>query len=213
MSVMTPTASHQAGNSRRDQLTAALAVGGVLVVLGAASGLGIEVSSGAALPAKITPAVGVTPPSSQPSTSAPTPVNYIGTPGPGNLPPIYPGVLAGATAGPRASASSRPTTSPAGTSRSSSPTPTGSSTAPNQNCPPDVVAGLLDVLLGSKGLSGASGLVKTVLSVLPDLSALLNSAGLSSVLTTDVGHLSAAQTNSMAQACTPVLSGLLGGGA
>ena len=75
------------------------------------------------------------------------------------------------------------------------------------------MTGLLDVLLGNNGLMSGTGLLKTVLSVLPNLASLLNGAGLSSVLTTtDVGHLSAAQTNSMAQACTPVLSGLLGSG-
>ena len=100
MSVMTPTASHQAGNSRREQLTSALVVGGVLVLLGAASGLGIEVTSSAAPLPKALPSKAVTLPTLQPNTSGPTPVNYIGTPGPGNLPTIYPGGVVVATSGP-----------------------------------------------------------------------------------------------------------------
>src|SRR3954469_17632553 len=104
MSVMTSTASHQAGNSRREQLTSALVVGGVLVVLGAASGLGIEVASGASPLARALPSKSVTHSPVQPTSAAPETVNYIGPPGPGNLPPVYPGGVVIPTPAPATSA-------------------------------------------------------------------------------------------------------------
>jgi hypothetical protein len=79
------------------------------------------------------------------------------------------------------------------------------------NCPSDVVTGLLDLILGNKGLLSSSGLLKTVLNLLPNLATLLRSAGLQSTLSTNTNNLTTAQTNAMAQACTPVLFGLLGG--
>lgn len=207
---MTSTPSHLAGNSRREQLTSALVVGGVLVVLGAASGLGIEVNSSAARLPSALPTKAATAHSQQPSATGPTPVNYIGTPGPGNV-PVYPGVVVG-TSVPSTAAGSSGTPS-AGTKSSASSIPTTAApTWPTLNCPSDVVTALLDVLLGNKGLLSSSGLLKTVLNLLPDLANLLKGVAPSSVLTTDVSNLSDAQTTSMAQACTPVLSGLLGGG-
>jgi hypothetical protein len=220
---MTSTPSHQAGNSRRDQLTSALVVGAVLVVLGAASGLGIEVTS-SALPRIKPPSTGamaLPAPQPQPSATGSTPINYIGVPGPGNLPNLIPGIVSnpGDLPSARPDSSAKPSTSTS-TSTSAGSTPTASpssptngapSTSPNLNCPSDVVTGLLDVLLGNNGLLGSSALLKAVLNLLPNLANLLKGSGLSSVLTTNVGNLSAAQTNSMAQACTPVLSGLLGG--
>lgn len=202
MSVMTstPTPSH---GTRRDRLTSSLLIGAVLVVLGTASGLGIETST--ALPKNIVSALPKAPTPATPT--AHPPMNYIGVPGPGTGGGDVPGIGA-VTAPPAATPSSTPTQSATPHPTSSS-TSTSTSPAPVMSCPPDVVSGLLDVVLGGNGLNG-SGLLSLVTRLLPNLSTLLAGLDDGTALHTDVAGLSPAQQSAMATGCTPVLSGLLG---
>jgi hypothetical protein len=210
---MTPRSTPTPGNTRRDQLTAALVVGGVVLALGAASGIGIGVASSASTTA-------AAPSRHQPmssSSASRTPVNYVGVPGPGNIPStpvlgvggggIGPGLGAGAAGG-SSSAGEPGQPSTAGSATPTAPT-TVTTTTTNEYCPPDVVTGLLDVLLGNRGLLGRNGLLRTVLNLLPNLTRLVQRIADAPMITTNL-KLAQPQLDTMAQACTPVLSGLLG---
>lgn len=215
-----PTHASEPRTSRRDQLTAAVVVGGVVVVLGLASGVGIATTTSAAVP-RIA-AITHRPAGPSATTSAGTttpPTNYIGVPGPGTGGGAPALMLPGVPTLP--TARTTPTTTAAGTRRST--TPTSTTPAPvTMSCPSDIVTSLLRVLTGANGVGGllngsalgAGGLLSVLTNIIPNLTSLLSGLGTSSPLTTPVASLSGSSLNSMAAACTPVMSGLLGlGGA
>jgi hypothetical protein len=160
----------------REQIVAALIVGSVVILLGFASGLGIEparVSQPARVPSTSTrpaPGAGQTQTISPPLAAAAPPVAYVVEP-----------------ASPPDVASPAPTppvtvTPPATSSASPPPTTTTTATSPAPSvptCPADLLTTVLDTLLSSRPAAGGSGLfgfgalLKTVASVTSQVSALL----------------------------------------
>jgi hypothetical protein len=174
----------------REQCVAALLVGAVVVLLGFASGLGLEPAS--SIPSAATPTVstdgGAPPMTSEtpPATSVPVaiapPIAYV----------IEPAAPGSATAVSSAAASTPEPTVPPGTSPAS-PAPTSAPTAPS--CGPGLLTALLEALLPNQGATDAGGLL--------GLGALLNSlsnvaTGLSALLALDPTQLLGQVTDTLA---------------
>jgi hypothetical protein len=143
---------------RRQQLVTALLVGTVVIVLGVASGIGVDTRTSAA-PATVAPTP--VPTTSQPAVSAPsrTPINYVGV---GTDVPQAPAVVVPTTPPSAPVSPVAVVTRPAPPSSSVAPRPV---TTPVPTCPPALLGGLLDALLGQSQTlpGGVLGLVRNVL--------------------------------------------------
>jgi hypothetical protein len=191
----------------RDQIVAALLVGSVVILLGFASGLGIEpatVSQSAATPTVSTDGGAGSDVGEAPNATpiAAPPVAYVINPAP-VLEPTVPAATTSAT-----------TVAPAGTPLPPpSTTDISSSVASTPTCTPGVLTELLNALLPSSsgtGLLGFGALLNSLVNVTSGLSTLLslNPAQLLDRVTTtlDLGELAAPCTADVAEAL-PLLAG------
>lgn len=207
--------------SRREQLVAAAIVGMVVVILGFASGIGVQVTRSSAAGVQ-TPQVETTPPSSpmptQPGSSTAPPVNYVGVPIAGTVEAPAP---VGVAAPPPSPSSPIVTPPPKSVAREAdAPPPT--SAAPAPSCSTDLVATLLNALIGTPA-HGLGALLPAggPLSLLTDglglqlpalpLSNLLSQVTdlLPTLLTLPVAGRPTSSSPALAASCTTAVSKLL----
>ena len=142
---------------------AALLVGSVVVLLGLASGLGIETPVAPA--ASPQPTVSLVPqptPTSVPPTHTLTPpVAYVAVPAP--APPVL--VVAGRTSPtPGSAGSSRPATPPTSSTPMPDPLPSPTLSGPSPACPTGLLNEVIDILDRTLGMSLIGGLLSTLLA-------------------------------------------------
>lgn len=139
---------------RRQQLVTALLVGTVVVVLGVASGIGVDTR---ATSAPVTPQLNTTQIAAAPTPTR-EPAHYYGT----AEPPAAPIVVAQPVTV-AAAPSSTPSTTTQPTARPTAATTTAAAAAPAPTCSSGLLSGLLDALVGSTqsggGLLGSGGLL------------------------------------------------------